>query len=184
MKRPESRMVAWHRAFDLAVEVFRLTSALDDEETHGLVSRLRGTALRVPALIFDLARTRARLEDRVAHAAELLPQRALVALREHHRLRIDLPARLQLLHARRGLAFGRPGRERFRFGDQRFAFLLCLPARAREFLVQRSERGFQACIELLPCGGLDAAERAFLATTTSVVAWLLIVGAQNGLFTP
>ena len=42
---------AWRSGFDLAVEVFRVTSGLDDARTNGFVRRLRDAALRVPALI-------------------------------------------------------------------------------------------------------------------------------------
>jgi four helix bundle protein len=42
---------AWRSGFDLAVEVFRLTSGLDDVRTNGFVRRLRDAALRVPALV-------------------------------------------------------------------------------------------------------------------------------------
>ena len=49
--RPWARKRAWRLAFDLAVEVFRLTGRLDDQRTNGFASRARRTAIRVPALI-------------------------------------------------------------------------------------------------------------------------------------
>jgi hypothetical protein len=45
------RLRAWRRAFDLAVEVFRLTGRLEGGGHNGLGARLRRTAVRVPALV-------------------------------------------------------------------------------------------------------------------------------------
>ena len=79
---------AWRSAFDLAVEVFRLTSGLDDVRTNGFVRRLREAALRAPALIARAAgrgsRSRCRADLREARrtlddlAAEVEWLRALV----------------------------------------------------------------------------------------------------------
>ena len=49
--RPWAQRRAWRLAFDLAVEVFRLTGRLEDHRTNGFASRARRTAIRVPALI-------------------------------------------------------------------------------------------------------------------------------------
>lgn len=71
------RLKAWRRAFDLAVEVFRLTGRMEDERTNGLASRMRQTALRVPVLI---TRSAARASRGDCHADLDLAIRALAEL--------------------------------------------------------------------------------------------------------
>ncbi|MGD8377441.1 MAG: four helix bundle protein [Acidobacteriota bacterium] len=58
------RCKAWREAFEVAVEVFRVTGALDDRRTGGLRSRMRNAAVRVPALLSRAASRRAPAERR------------------------------------------------------------------------------------------------------------------------
>jgi four helix bundle protein len=63
------RLRAWRRAFDLAAAIYRITGRMEDARTNGLPSRMRRTALRVPALITRATARRERSacrEDLVA----------------------------------------------------------------------------------------------------------------------
>ncbi len=45
------RLRAWRTSFDLAAGIFRLTARVGEVSRHGLATRMRATALQVPALI-------------------------------------------------------------------------------------------------------------------------------------
>ena len=83
MSEPPRRLIAWRKAFDLAVEVFHVTSAVEDGRTNGLASRLRRTALRVPALVTRAAGRRRRPAFHSDLRAALV---ALAALEEQLRV--------------------------------------------------------------------------------------------------
>lgn len=55
---------AWKEAFEVAVEVFRVTGGLEDRRTGGLRTRMRSAAVRVPALLSRAAAGRTAAERR------------------------------------------------------------------------------------------------------------------------
>ena len=85
------------------------------------------------------------------------PQRALIALLEDDRLRVRLPARLQVLDPCRQVALRALRRQRLGLGNERLSFLPCLPACRGQRLVQRGQDRLQPCIEFLPGARIDAA---------------------------
>ena len=120
---------------------------------------VRATALVLVVVLLPALRL-ARLEDGVARCAKLLPERALVALRERQLLRLRLPSRLYRLHLRWRVALGRPGGQRRRLVDQCLAGGLRLIACRGQRVAHRCERSPEFRVEALPRLGLDAAEVA------------------------
>ncbi len=115
----------------------------------------------VLAAVLLLALALARVEHRVAGGAKLVPQRALVALRQRQSLGFGLPFRLDRLDLRRQFALHRFGCQRRHFVDQGLTPRLGALARRRQSLAQRCNCSLQAQIELFPCARIDAAQIAF-----------------------
>jgi len=132
----------------------------------------RAAALDLPAVLL-LALRVPRLEHGVAGGAEALPKRALVALPERVRLRVLLPARLDGLHEGGHLALLRAREQRLHFRDEGQAARLAFLARAGDEGAKGRERLLEARVQLLPRGGVHAAEAAFAPGTVGLAQVLL-----------
>jgi len=52
-KKPHRNLMAWQKAMDLAVEIYRITKSFPNEELYGLTSQLRRAAISGPSNIAE-----------------------------------------------------------------------------------------------------------------------------------
>jgi four helix bundle protein len=59
-KKPQRNLMAWQKAMDLAVEIYRITKSFPNEDLYGLTSQLRRAAISGPSNIAEGAAGRTR----------------------------------------------------------------------------------------------------------------------------
>ena len=56
--KPHRNLLAWQKAMDLAIEIYKITKKFPEEETYGLTGQLRRAAVSVPSNIAEGAADR------------------------------------------------------------------------------------------------------------------------------
>jgi four helix bundle protein len=59
-KKPHRNLVAWQKAMDLVMEIYRITKGFPETELYGLTAQLRRAAISVPSNIAEGAADRTR----------------------------------------------------------------------------------------------------------------------------
>jgi four helix bundle protein len=69
-KKPHRNLMAWQKAMDFAVEIYRITKSFPNEELYGLTSQLRRAGISGPSNIAEGAagRTRQQFSNYLSNA--------------------------------------------------------------------------------------------------------------------